>query len=106
MALRSSASKATPSGLKLPANGHVVPQTGGVETPRTPQDEALAFFSQTSHVAGEPVQVWELQLEDDEGPGESKSVSSPINLPYALALHYELPCSRLHSWSSETDLTF
>jgi len=78
MTIQSALSKATPSGLKLPTNrtsGHSSVSNGGLKTPKTPQDEALAFFSQTSHGGAEPVQVWELQLEDDGGPAESKSVS-------------------------------
>ena len=68
-----------PAGIKLPqngsngSNGHY-PQSLGMKTPKTPQDEALAFFA-SGDVAGEPVQVWELWLENDGGPGENKSVS-------------------------------
>lgn len=47
-----------------------------LRTPKTPQDEAIAFFSsETPASGGEPVQVWELWLEDDGGPGQNKSVS-------------------------------
>jgi hypothetical protein len=53
-------------------NGNGNGSTNGVKTPKTPQDEAIAFFSSGSD--GAPVQVWELWLEDDGGPDESKSV--------------------------------
>lgn len=49
------------------------PSIPGPKTPKTPQDEAIAFFSGEGD--GEPVQVWELWLEDDGGPSEAKSVS-------------------------------
>ncbi len=67
----------------MPANGHSnhSMSNGGMKTPETPQDEALAFFSLKSHDGGEPVQVWELVLEDDGGPGESKSVSASFWYP-------------------------
>jgi len=64
--------KAVPSGLKMPKNDKKS-MASGPKT-KTPQDEALAFFSEGSH-SGEDVQVWELWLEDDGGPGEKKSVS-------------------------------
>ena len=58
----------------MPTDGHRIPSgSGGMKTPKTPQDEALAFFS-GSHDGTQPTQVWELHLEDDGGPGESKSV--------------------------------
>jgi hypothetical protein len=50
----------------------------GPKTPKTPQDEAIAFFS--SGADGQPVQVHELWLEDDGGPGDNKSVSTRSNL--------------------------
>ncbi|EIW71077.1 hypothetical protein TREMEDRAFT_37541 [Tremella mesenterica DSM 1558] len=100
--------QAPPAGLKLPTNGHAngnghvyglkgngngsngngyhsIPQ--GLRTPKTPQDEAVAFFSSTE-AGGEPVQVWELGLEDDGGPGENKSyirLPAPVR-PYVLRL--------------------
>ena len=58
--------------IKIPKSD---PSNGGLKTPKTPQDEAISFFGQDSH-QGEPIQVWELWLEDDGGPGENKSVSS------------------------------
>jgi len=57
-----------------------MPSSSGLKTPKTPQDEALAFFSQTSHAGAEPVQVWELELEDDGGPALNKS-ASPMIIP-------------------------
>ena len=65
---------AAPTSIEMPkstgkaTNG----STNGVKTPKTPQDEAIAFFSSGSD--GQPVQVWELWLEDDGGPDEAKSV--------------------------------
>ena len=76
-----SALKATaPTGLKLPkiggGGGGTNPSSStSVKTPKTPQDEAMAFFASKDAHTGEAVQVWELWLEDDGGPGESKSVS-------------------------------
>jgi len=78
MTISESLSKAVPTGLKIPktANGSKAElTTPGPKTPKTPQDEALAFFSEEKH-SGEKVQVWELWLEDDGGPGENKSVSA------------------------------
>lgn len=78
MAITSSLSKAIPTGLKLPkSNGTKKDLASGLKT-KTPQDEALAFFSE-GH-SGDPVQVWELWLEDDGGPAESKSVSKPSDV--------------------------
>lgn len=75
---------APPTSIQIPApsankssNGHANGNgTGasGLKTPKTPQDEAIAFFS--SGADGQPVQVWELWLEDDGGPGDNKSVST------------------------------
>lgn len=69
--------KPRPEPITMPANnGDARPHNAGPRTPRTPktpQDEALAFFSGDHQ--GAPVQVWELVLEDDGGPGEGKSVS-------------------------------
>ncbi|WWD07354.1 glycogen debranching enzyme [Kwoniella europaea PYCC6329] len=57
---------------------------GHPKTPKTPQDEAIAFFSGESD--GRPVQVWELALEDDGGPGEGKDYIRlpPPTRPYVL----------------------
>ncbi|KAK4685222.1 glycogen debranching enzyme, partial [Tremellales sp. Uapishka_1] len=65
-----------PSGLKLPESNGRSHTNGGVKTPKTPQDEAIAFFGGESD--GQPIQVWELTLEDDGGPGAGKSY---IRLP-------------------------
>lgn len=74
---KSSASngKPAPSSIKMPEKPVVDTQsssTNGIKTPKTPQDEAIAFFS--SGADGQPVQVWELWLEDDGGPASDKSV--------------------------------
>lgn len=64
-----------PTSIEMPkSNGKHATNgsTNGVKTPKTPQDEAIAFFSSGSD--GQPVQVWELWLEDDGGPDEAKSV--------------------------------
>jgi hypothetical protein len=73
-----SSKSAPPTSIEMPqsngkshTNGNG--STNGVKTPKTPQDEAIAFFS--SGADGQPVQVWELWLEDDGGPDDSKSVS-------------------------------
>ena len=67
---------APPTSIQLPkSNGQHTStnsNSNGIKTPKTPQDEAIAFFS--SGADGQPVQVWELWLEDDGGPHESKSV--------------------------------
>ena len=89
---RTNGARPAPSGLKLPAqtNGHARPAGSGPKTPKTPQDEALAFFSQSTPDGGEPVQVWELELEDDGGPAESKSVSSDSFVPEREAVIREM----------------
>lgn len=61
-----------PSNIEIPLP-KAVPQAEGKKTPKTPQDEAISFFSGEGD--GEPVQVWELSLEDDGGPSPEKSVS-------------------------------
>lgn len=61
-----------PSNIEIPMP-KVAPQGDGKKTPKTPQDEAISFFSREGD--GEPVQVWELSLEDDGGPSPEKSVS-------------------------------
>ncbi|BEJ13378.1 hypothetical protein CspHIS471_0305520 [Cutaneotrichosporon sp. HIS471] len=76
--------KPRPTPIPMPANGSgnngdARPHNAGPrtpKTPKTPQDEAMAFFS--GEHDGNPVQVWELELEDDGGPGEGKSY---IRLP-------------------------
>jgi glycogen debranching enzyme len=81
MTMSESLSKAVPTGLKIPKQAKglkVEPATSGPKTPKTPQDEALAFFSEEKH-SGEKVQVWELWLEDDGGPGENKSVCGKVS---------------------------
>ncbi|OCF33773.1 glycogen debranching enzyme [Kwoniella heveanensis BCC8398] len=73
-----------PSNIQLPAHGASAPHADGNKTPKTPQDEAIAFFSGKSD--GQPVQVWELALEDDGGPGEGKDyirLPPPVR-PYVL----------------------
>lgn len=64
-----------PSSIDMPksANGGSRVQQGGKTPLKTPQDEAFAFFSGEGD--GEKVQVWELWLEEDGGPGEGKDVS-------------------------------
>lgn len=65
-----------PTGIKLPTSTHPTSHSGhghGVKTPKTPQDEAIAFFS--GEADGAPVDVYELWLEDDGGPGHGKDVS-------------------------------
>lgn len=61
-----------PSNIEIPMP-KVAPQGDGKKTPKTPQEEAISFFSREGD--GEPVQVWELSLEDDGGPSPEKSVS-------------------------------
>ncbi len=54
---------------------------GGLKTPKTPADEAIAYFEKKKEGEGEEggkeeeVKVWELMLEDDGGPSYEKSVS-------------------------------
>lgn len=67
-----------PTGLKLPTHGAATDSTArspAPKTPKTPADEAVNFFSNERKQGEKPVQVWELVLEDDGGPGEGKSVS-------------------------------
>lgn len=63
-----------PAGISLPkSTGDVF--TTAPRTPRTPADEAIAFFSGSEASAdGSLLQVWELSLEDDGGPSYEKSV--------------------------------
>lgn len=41
---------------------------------RTPADEAIFFFESSSTSDTQPVQVWELQLEEDGAPSKDKAV--------------------------------
>ncbi|KIR80314.1 glycogen debranching enzyme [Cryptococcus gattii EJB2] len=72
-----------PSNIEIPLP-KAVPQAEGKKTPKTPQDEAISFFSGEGD--GEPVQVWELSLEDDGGPSPEKSYLRlpPPFKPYVL----------------------
>lgn len=77
-----SKSTPAPSSIEIPPASKTNGQSGSVshgpKTPKTPQDEAIAFFS-SNGADGQPVQVWELWLEDDGGPGSNKSVrTSPL----------------------------
>jgi hypothetical protein len=113
MTIASTLSKVAPKGLKLPTNGSPAqaPTTPGYKTPKTPQDEALAYFSSEETHQGEPVQVWELWLEDDGGPDDRKSVShlflegKGVRIDKAIVVHqiassYEAVCPQveLASW--------
>lgn len=66
-----------PAGISLPkTNGNSFDNSNATRTPRTPADEAIAFFSGTeASKDGSLLQVWELSLEDDGGPSYEKSVS-------------------------------
>lgn len=86
------ATKSTaPTSIEMPkSNGKLATNvngngnsSNGIKTPKTPQDEAIAFFS--SGADGQPVQVWELWLEDDGGPDEAKSVC-PLSPSFFLLL--------------------
>ncbi|WVQ80205.1 glycogen debranching enzyme [Cryptococcus sp. DSM 104549] len=73
-----------PSNIPIPKPGKSHADGEGRRTPKTPQDEAIAFFS--GEHEGEPVQVWELALEDDGGPDASKTyvrLPPPVR-PYIL----------------------
>jgi glycogen debranching enzyme len=66
-----------------PTNGTAAPATAGPKTPKTPktpQDEAIAYF--TGDGGPEPVQVWELELEEDGGPSAAKSVRASVPNTY------------------------
>ncbi|KAL7419064.1 bifunctional 4-alpha-glucanotransferase/amylo-alpha-1,6-glucosidase [Cryptotrichosporon argae] len=86
-----------PGHISLPAPGiGKAPSAKTPKAPKTPQDEAIAFF--TGEHAGEPVQVYELWLEDDGGPAHSKSyirLPPPIK-PYVLrfSIHPGTACAR------------
>lgn len=76
-------STSKPSSITIPKsaqNGSSHKASDGKTPLKTPQDEAYAFFSGGGD--GERVQVWELWLEEDGGPGEGKDVS----LVFALGL--------------------
>ncbi|ORY30247.1 putative glycogen debranching enzyme [Naematelia encephala] len=98
MSVKQAISKVTPGSIKLPSsNGHSnAPAASGQKTPKTPQDEAIAFFSSGEDSA--PVQVWELWLEDDGGPGQGKDYIRlpPPTRPYVLrlSLHPGTPVTR------------
>lgn len=81
MAVKSAIKKAAdtlnpskPSSISIPKPSSGGGHAQGGKTPlKTPQDEAYAFFSGEGD--GQKVQVWELWLEEDGGPGEGKDVS-------------------------------
>lgn len=64
---------AKPAAIRLPSVSHGLGRSSGQKTPKTPQDEAVAFFSGASN-ADDVIQVWELDLEDDGGPSDKKGV--------------------------------
>jgi glycogen debranching enzyme len=66
-----------PESISLPkTNANSLDNGIATRTPRTPADEAIAFFSGTeTSKDGSLLQVWELSLEDDGGPSYEKSVS-------------------------------
>jgi hypothetical protein len=74
---KAKAKGARPSPIEMPTT----PSVPGPKTPKTPQDEAIAFFSGDGD--GEPVQVWELLLEDDGGPSAAKAVSKRLAACYS-----------------------
>jgi glycogen debranching enzyme len=60
-----------PTGIDIPSSdGHTAQPS--LKTPKTPQDEAIAFFSGKGD--GEAVDVYELWLEHDGSPGQGKDV--------------------------------
>lgn len=75
MPAASSRSKHTkPGTIRMPSMSGILGRSGGAKTPKTPQQEAISFFSGSGE-GQDPVQVWELELEHDGGPSEKKSVS-------------------------------
>lgn len=49
--------------------------TASAAAPKTPADEAINFFKSTPSAGEEPLQVYELKLEDDGGPNKDRAVS-------------------------------
>ncbi|KZV99969.1 glycoside hydrolase family 13 protein [Exidia glandulosa HHB12029] len=64
-----------PASIKIPDGP---PQPPSLKTPKTPADEAIDFFSSAVGDGEHPVQVYELQLDDDGGPNKDRSY---IRLP-------------------------
>lgn len=48
--------------------------------PKTPADEAIEFFKSGPSTGEEPLQVYELKLEEDGGPNKDKAVSPPSHI--------------------------
>jgi hypothetical protein len=94
-----------PTGLKLPTHGAASDSptpSPAPKTPKTPADEAVNFFSNERKQGEKPVQVWELVLEDDGGPGEGKSVSDRLDQRHGPPCILQ-PCEELRVLeSSET----
>lgn len=86
-----------PASISLPkSNGNSF--TAAPRTPRTPADEAIAFFSGSEASAdGALLQVWELSLEDDGGPSYEKSVGCPLSKTVNAD---SLPCSSVYTSTS------
>ena len=68
-----SSSTSKPAGIDTtgPEIGDIGPPKDGQ---RTPADEAIFFFESASTGEAQPVQVWELQLEEDGAPSKDKAV--------------------------------
>jgi hypothetical protein len=70
-----------------------LPEKEAIQSPsKTPQDEAIAYFSSADGGAKETIQVWELWLEDDGGPAASKSVRLIDSCAYEVILQRGKNC--------------
>jgi hypothetical protein len=96
----SSSSTSRPTEITIPSTLNPFKSGGSVgkpmatpRTPRTPADEAIAYFSSDAG-SKEDVQIWVLPLEDDGGPNHARSVSViyPFDESWALA-DVMPPCS-------------
>lgn len=68
-----------PKSSSKPATNIDTSNIGQIEKPkdgqRTPADEAIFFFESAPAADAKPIQVWELQLEEDGAPSKDKAVS-------------------------------
>jgi glycogen debranching enzyme len=78
--------------IQLPEKEAIQSPSKSQRTPKTPQDEAIAYFSSADGGAKETIQVWELWLEDDGGPAASKSVRLIDSCAYEVILQRGKNC--------------
>jgi glycogen debranching enzyme len=66
---------------------HEPSETDAIRTPKTPQDEGIFWFEHGDN-KGDPIQVYELELEPDGGPNKDRMVRRPARSPNTTAQRF------------------